>query len=458
MEKTKAKKNTTGRRIIRIIGKGILCILGMLVIFCLAKALLWGRWNLQGKVSGEVPAVSLSYEEAMADGKLSDLELAEHFAPKIYAAVNVLLSDSGRGDFIAAVDFDGDMAADNNWENMTKYPLEAVIYYSVQETETHYFIGYNFYHPRDDAEIWLDRHENDLEGIMLSIRKQDNSFGTIEVMYTQGHGYVPFYFNNADYSITEGSKHDGTILLDEDHPVIYITPNGTLRAAGHSVESAADHSLYWSVLNSGICYYYGGIAEEPATFKGSYENNRCSYSLTSLDFLWNLRNGAYGSGHIFAEFGAFCGDNYGTNSANPPWGWRNKTAFGYGGSFLSDPVWTISHAIDGISDLSASYLRNPYADFLITVNQITLKTPLPENTVLTVSIYQGDWCLSNSSWWSASVSDGILTYPVSFGNTNSIYVAAPKDTKWRVEVTTASGETLTDEQVVVDWSLQTLTN
>ena len=149
--------------------------------------------------------------------------------------------------------------------------------------------------------------------------------------------------------MAEGSHYGGPLALDGDRPMIYITPNGTLSHAGHSIESDAGHSLYWSVGNSGIRYYHGGEAQVPLTFKGAYDANACSYRLEPLSSLWAHRNGPYGEGHIFASYGAFAGDNYRKNAANPAWAWRNKTRFGFGGSFLSDPA-----AVSGVpqSDIS----------------------------------------------------------------------------------------------------------
>src|SRR5215813_4921957 len=55
-----------------------------------------------------------------------------------------------RGDFILRFDFDGDWNGLNNWANFAKRPpadknkdtmARAYIYYSVVETETHYFIS-----------------------------------------------------------------------------------------------------------------------------------------------------------------------------------------------------------------------------------------------------------------------------------------------------------------------------
>ena len=109
-----------------------------IALFFVGKALLYGRWTATRR---SVPQrVELSYAEAMADGILTPLEISTHYAPEVHAAVNVLISSSGKGDFISAVDFDGDMSAQNNWEHMTDAPLLAVVYWSVQETEAYYLL------------------------------------------------------------------------------------------------------------------------------------------------------------------------------------------------------------------------------------------------------------------------------------------------------------------------------
>ena len=428
--------------------KRFLCLLGAAVLLLAAGA--FAKVKLWGRPSGERQAgparVELSWDEAMADGAISDEEIAIHDAPEILAAVNVLLSDSGRGDFLAAVDFDGDMKGLNNWEHMPDYPLEAVVYYSVQETAENWFVGYYFYHPRDDAEIWLDCHENDMEGILIAVPRSKEGFLAPTIMYTQGHGKLPFYFDEG-WSMSAGSRQGGGLALDGDRPMVYITPNGTLDSAGHSVESARDHSTYWAVGNSGILYYHGGEAQEPASFNGPYEQNPCSYALRSLDELWQQRKGPYTDETLFGEYGAFRGDNYEVNAANPPWGWRNKTDFGYGGSFLSDPAWTFSRAIGAVS-LSSAYTRNPYADWLITVNGIT--APAAETDV-TLQLTRDGGAVSTPAWWTLTpAGDGAWTVSIADPDRQRLWAAAPEDTVWGLTVIRSDGTPV--EGASADWS------
>ncbi len=431
-----AIKEDTMKKIIRRVIK----IIGIALLAALAGVLLWRA--LYGRAlfakNDPLPRVEMSYPDALADGKITHEEIAVHYAPQIDAAVNVLLSRGGRGDFITAVDYDGDWDCRNNWENLGKHPLNAVVYYSVQETDTHYFAGYYFYHPRDDAEIWLDRHENDLEGVMLAIPKSAEGFLPPVYMYTQGHGLLPFYYD-AENPIAEGSRKAGGLLLNGDSPCIYITPNGTLDYAGHSVESALDHSTYWSVGISGVRYVHGGMAQEPKHWNGSFtaEANRCSYELRPLTELWERRD----DGVTFGEYAAFAGDNWGVNKANPPWGWRNKTVYGFGGSFLSDPVWTFNRAITG-ANLSASYVDNFFAEWKITFTAAQIPQTA-DAAACTLHLFRDGWEFSNPAWFQLNeMKPGYYAIKLCDEGRNTLWVAAPKGGSWRMEVRDASGKTV----------------
>lgn len=383
--------------------------------------------------------VHLSWEDAMADGVITHEEIAIHYAPVIDQAVNVLLSSGGRGDFITAVNYDGDWTCLNNWENLRKGDLGAVVYYSVQETDAHYFAGYYFYHPRDDAEIWLDRHENDMEGVMLAIPKSAESFAAPEYMYTQGHGNVYFYL---DGEVLPDSRRGGALTLFEGsgRPHLYITPNGTLQNCGHSVEAAGEHSTYWSVGDSGVRYVYGGGAKEPLFWNGPFEDNPCAYELRPLSELWAFRNGPYDGTGVFGSYGAFDGDNFGEDKANPPWGWRNKNIYGFGGSFLTDPAWTINHAVSG-ANLSSDYIVNPWAEWRISEIHTIIPRTVDASQV-TLHLIRDGWEFSNPAWFTlAEESAGI--YGVTVGGQESLWVAAPENTTWRFEVRDAQGKLLT---------------
>lgn len=413
---------------------------GILLCFLIWKYFFRGRFRL-GCASGTEPRIELSFEQAMEDGILSDEDLAVHYAPEVLAAVNTMLSCGGRGDFVTAVNYDGDWACDNNWDGVRNNPLKAVVYWTVQRTETHHFIGYYFYHPRDDGEFAFDRHENDLEGIMIAVPASETGFQKPVAMYTEGHGGVPFFFEQP-LSIQPGSHRDGGLLLDGDRPVIYITPNGIIRWCGHSIESAKDHSTYAYVGNSGIRYYHGGVAEEPATYKGGYEKNPCSYELRSLKEVFDRRNGPYGDGCTFGNYGSFRGKKYGENRANPPWNWQNKTSpYKLRGSFLSDPAWTMARAVSGLEPFSETYTENRWADWKLTVKSCS-------GTDVDLVLYKDGSVISGSDWIILS-EDGTLSF---LGNDRKVlWTAGPEGTVWEIRAFDKAG---TEVPCEIEWTAE----
>lgn len=411
--------------------KTLLIVLAALgAAFLLWRLLLKGRFSLRTRGADRPARVELSFEEAMADGVLSDEDIAVHYAPEADAAVNTLVSCGGRGDFVAAVNFDGDWASDNNWDGIRTNPLKAVVYWTVQRTKTHWFVGYYFYHPRDDGEFAFDRHENDLEGIMIAAPISESGFTKPVAMYTEGHGGVPFFFE-PPCTILPGSHRDGGLALDGDRPVIYITPNGILRYCGHSIESAKDHTTYAYVGNNGVRYYHGGVAEEPATYKGRYGRNRCSYELRSLREVYDRRNGPYGDGCTFGSYGAFRGNRYGVDRANPPWNWQNKTSpYCLRGSFLSDPAWVFGRAVSGLDPFSETYTENAWADWKLTVSRAA-------RSDVTLRLYKDGENLSGSDWLTVGC-DGRVSW---LGNERTaLWAAGPRDTRWELKAFDKTGQ------------------
>lgn len=138
--------------------------------------------------------------------------VAARWAPVIFQDVDEADGDNGKRDYILKLDFDGDSVLTNNWENLDNagIDLSANVYYAVVETETHYYLSYYFYHPRDwgllkkaaenspstrpsaasPAAIY---HEHDLEGMTLVARKPASQLSDIVAMYTQAHDDT-YYF------------------------------------------------------------------------------------------------------------------------------------------------------------------------------------------------------------------------------------------------------------------------
>ncbi|PDO10640.1 MAG: hypothetical protein BLM47_05960 [Candidatus Reconcilbacillus cellulovorans] len=161
-------------------------------------------------------------------------ELAAHWAPVFYQDVN---STYGyRADYLTNFNYDGDWAGNNNWENLNSYNLYSYVYYSIVETQTHYFIGYYTYHPRDDGPTALDKHENDMEGVMLVIRKDGSTYGSFQLMETVAHNQ--FYQYTNDSNISTGSDNvDGGVLFSNGRPCVFIQANGQSPWGGATASS-----------------------------------------------------------------------------------------------------------------------------------------------------------------------------------------------------------------------------
>ena len=170
------------------------------------------------------------------------LALARRYAPWVYHEVH---AEKGRQDLPTRVDFDGDLRGGNNWDGMARHPLPPVVYYAALESETHWFLSYHLFHPRDwsYARVGLNEtHENDGENLQLVVRKQG---GRPLVLFTQAH-----YFGRAhappglDVRPRAETVRAALLLLDDagrpspegTHPGVYV------ESMGHGIYGAFDHA------------------------------------------------------------------------------------------------------------------------------------------------------------------------------------------------------------------------
>ncbi|KOV81400.1 hypothetical protein ADL03_28320 [Nocardia sp. NRRL S-836] len=283
-----------------------------------------------------------------ARAAVSDYDLALHWAPVHHQDTD---SSDHDADYLSTVDFDGDWNGLNNWENQTQLAkLTGAAYYSVVETQTHWFLVYSFFHPRDWDDqpdpFGLTTHENDLEGALFVVRK-DAGYGQLEAAVTVAHSdfysYVP-----AGSPYRNGSETiDGTLLLSGGRP--------TTR------QEAKGHGLYrWDGNDfpggDGVVYYPAATGEVP-----SGGNDRdVKYRLVdtfAANGMWARRNNS----ETFASFGTFRGDNGKDNAANAPWGWddQNDGAF-YRGYLATHPAELVSSYFSNKGTFSLTYVRNAY--------------------------------------------------------------------------------------------------
>ncbi len=292
---------------------------------------------------------------AEAATTIGDLELAEYWAPVWYQDTD---SSDYDADYITNFDFDDNWTGTDNWENQPNFTLKAYIYYWVVETETHWFIGYADFHPRDWSDIPLDpQHENDMEGSLLVIKKDGSTYGQFLLMLTIAH--LDFY-SYKDYN-TSPSKDvtDGHETIDGDvqfyqghHPYIYV------EAKGHGVYGDKRWETNDFPGGDGVVYYYTGTAEEPS---GGNDRN-VGYALKSIDELWSRR---YDYTDTFDSFGAFKGDS--TSKANAPWGWDDwDDGEVFAPDFFMDPAYLVDYYHDGLGTFSSSYIYRSYGGIVET--------------------------------------------------------------------------------------------
>ena len=303
-------------------------------------------------------------------------KLAEHWAP--FIAQETWWQP--KADVPTRFDFDGDWNGENNWENMDAGTSQAYVHYAAVETSTHWFLHYNFFHPRDYSDNCIAGtcHENDNEGIILTVRKGEGEFGTLELMETLAHNNVYSYAN--DNRLRKGA-HDIDAKIDfhdGHHPMVYLEAGGhgaLAVGAGHSTFSAARNDFK---TGSGITLVYKGVAERAA----HWNDRNVGYDLISIEDTWwrlSKQSGekAFDAQYPYQPFGnrpgggqrfmgSFWGRKHGVNKAKPFWGWHDeRTRRGKvlnTGQWALDPAYAVTRNVTWPNSLPVdlNYIYNPY--------------------------------------------------------------------------------------------------
>lgn len=287
----------------------------------------------------------------------TDAELALHWAPVHYQDTDDSDADA---DYLSAVDYDGNWSTLDNWDHQDDdvRRLTGAAYYSVVETSTHWFVVYGFYHPRD----WCDtfgcqatnqHHENDMEGVMLSVRKS-GGMGTLEAMVAVAHldfrSYVP-----------AGSPlRDGRENIDGQIRTVSEGGNG---ARPTTFQEAKGHGMYaWDgggfPGGDGVIYHpTSGAGQVPANGNDRAVNYRL-VNIFAGGGLWARRANA----ETFASNGAFRGDDGSDNAAHAPWKWDDHDDGSDlpGGELATDPAKLMAIYFSNLGTFSRTYTRNGY--------------------------------------------------------------------------------------------------
>lgn len=308
--------------------------------------------------------------------------------------------DDGAKDWITALDFDGDWILDNSWESqgerdgdrLRHAPL-ATVYTGAVFTETHAFLTYAWFHPRDwsagvTGNHWLrnvvekvsfgkiphSAHENDLEGALLVVDLERQEVVVVETIY---HSLFQKYWRDPHVQPTgDGEGFNGAFRADEEgRPILMV------QSHGHGVQ-AWDGKPFPGKHDDGVVYLPGAEAGNPEDYEevgeaARFEADRggrvrqVPYAMVPLEEeLWPRALAR--DGEMFGEFGdldglldvrvgwAFKGDDYGTNKANAPWGWTDKTTDTGKGHLFLDPAGTVAAHFDFSDEFSRRYRYHPY--------------------------------------------------------------------------------------------------
>jgi hypothetical protein len=304
--------------------------------------------------------------EAFSAGNANDrAALALRWAPIHYQDVDQTGGHAlgGAADYITRYDFDGDLNGKNNWDRAgnAAYPLSAHAYYSVVETSSHWFIVYMFFHPRDWTDSFFDtEHENDSEGLLLTVQRDGSTYGVLKSAVTAAHKDFFSYVPAGGNWTSNAESVDGTLQMasfaGDLHPVT------AQEAKGHGLKARP----YYDIVGDGVVYYPSlTTAEVPS----GPDDRNVSYKLVDIfasGGLWDQRN----NGSLFASFGSFAGDKTGgcgsgaigcdTNAANTPWGWDDQNDGPGRGALATDPAGLANNYFRIPEGISTAYTSNLY--------------------------------------------------------------------------------------------------
>lgn len=353
-----------------------------------------GNYRVKATLSGQVATVTIRVDPRAPSRKKPEKisfppepisldpyrGLAEHYAP--FVAQETWFQP--KADFPTRFDYDGDWRGDNNWASLPTGTSQAYVHYAAMETRTHWFLIYNLYHPRDysDKCVAGSCHENDNEGLILTIAKDGSPYGRLQTMETLAHDNI--YSFVADGRIGNHVHDiDGRIeFYQGSHPVIFV------ESGGHGIFGTTSPHARYNVsrdeftAGTGVTFVYKGVAERPKC-----ANDRLvGYQLLSIYYQWWLKTNRDGGWPaptfddyftyspfggrpraVFASIGgAFLGRAYGRNKAKPFWGWHDIRTRKKGilavGQWGLDPAYGVSQDLQFPADepFSLDYVFNPY--------------------------------------------------------------------------------------------------
>ncbi|PJJ60989.1 hypothetical protein [Hymenobacter chitinivorans] len=282
--------------------------------------------------------------------------LALRWAPVHYQDTDVTGDHglSGKGDYLTAINFDGDWVGTNNWNNLASRTAAAHGYYSVVETSTHWFITYAFFHPRDWTDNVLlyniDEHENDLEGLLAVVKKDGSTYGNLQGIVTVAHS--DFYSFVPAGSPLQANQEDldGSLTMEQFNGGLH--PVTAQEAKGHGLKAFP----YYKLNGDGIKYFPSAtVAEAPA----SADDRDVRYKLVDIfepNGLWEQR---FNTALFTSPDGGFV-KSKGNGGANAPWAWDDGNDVPGRGELATDPAKLVNSYFKNLGSFDLNYIDNPY--------------------------------------------------------------------------------------------------
>ncbi len=321
------------------------------------------------------PVASTPTSAVPADaGEAARAAVASHFAPTIYQETK------DQRDLIAAMDFDGDWDLTNNASHVDGRPMPAVVYDTVVETPTHWFLTYLPYHPVDAKGV--NGHDNDTEHATMVVRKDGSAFGRLEAMEVRFHDWMYQYAAPGSGVGDAADDVDGPIHFDTDgRPMINAQRVGHGLCGGlaptlpffDSLALRCRHRDTPRIARQGVVYRYKGRAEAPR----SLDDRDVGYALVEIgEQVWPRARDA-GALRVFATrmdfrgercteydcprgIGAVLASAVGHGSTGMPWEEGPGKGVSKAGDPFFDPAYTLGRRLRFPAPFAIDYSFNPY--------------------------------------------------------------------------------------------------
>jgi hypothetical protein len=304
------------------------------------------------------------YAESASDRDFR-AELALRYAPIHHQEVHTHGRHAlgGAADYITSFDFDGDDDASNNWDHAgdPRYPLAAHAYYSVVETASHWFITYQFFHPRDWSSTFFEtEHENDSEGLLLAVARDGSRLGALRAAVTVVHSDF--------YSYVPAGSHWSSGKEDVDGALSLRPFAGELHAV--TAQQAETHALkawpYYRIGSEGVVYYPSLTQAEVPSGPNDRSVLYRLHDMLEPSGLWERRNDS----KLFAHYGSFAGNASGgcgrgvlwcrRDAAHAAWAWDDHDDGSPPGAMALDPAGLVRAYFDTHEHVSSLYRFNPF--------------------------------------------------------------------------------------------------